>query len=95
MKARFSFGKGGLDAAIPEGFRAQVIHSKTGAPLEDEAEALGRALDDPIGCAPLAEIGSGCAVASRFLRILVPANLKKSSAPPLTLPSGGWRLRNS
>jgi nickel-dependent lactate racemase len=59
VKARFSFGKSGLDVAVPEGFRTQVIHSKTGAPLEDEAAALRRALDDPIGCAPLVEIARG------------------------------------
>jgi nickel-dependent lactate racemase len=56
MKARFSFGNGGLDVGVPEGFRTQVIHSKTGAPLEDEAAALGRALDNPIGCVALAEM---------------------------------------
>jgi len=59
MKARFSFGKRGLEVAVPEGFRTQVLHSKTGAPLEDELAALGRALDDPIGCAPLVEIAKG------------------------------------
>jgi nickel-dependent lactate racemase len=59
MKARFSFGKGGLDVAVPEGFRTHVIHPKTGAPLEDEAAALDRALDDPIGCAPLQQMARG------------------------------------
>lgn len=59
MKARFQFGKSGLDVFVPEGFPVRLIHSKTGAPLRDEAAELSRALDSPIGCAPLAHIAKG------------------------------------
>ena len=59
MKARFSFGKSGLEVSVPEGFRTQVILSHTAQAVEDEAAAIGFALDHPIGCAPLVEMARG------------------------------------
>ena len=59
MKAHFSFGKSGIDVAVPDSFQTQVIHSRTGDALADEPAALGAALDSPIGCAPLKELASG------------------------------------
>ncbi|MGA2650675.1 MAG: nickel-dependent lactate racemase [Terracidiphilus sp.] len=56
MKARFSFGKSGIEVSVPEGFRTQVIKSHTADAVEDEAAAIGYALDHPIGCAPLVEM---------------------------------------
>jgi len=81
MNARFSFGKGGLDVAVPDGFRTQVLHSKTVAPLEDEAAALGRALDDPIGCAALVEMAKG----KRTAAISV-CDITRPAPNPVTLP---------
>jgi nickel-dependent lactate racemase len=83
MKVRFSFGKGGLDVQVPEGFRTQVIHSKTGAPLEDEAAALGRALDEPIGCAPLAEIARGKRTAAISVCDITRPAPNQMTLPPL------------
>jgi lactate racemase len=59
MKARFSFGKAGIDVSIPDGYRAQVIMSHTAQPLADELAALNAALDAPIGCAPLLAMAAG------------------------------------
>ena len=59
MKARFSFGKSGIDVSVPDSYRTQVILSQTAQALEDELGALNAALDAPIGCAPLAEIAAG------------------------------------
>jgi len=59
MKAHFSFGKTGIEVAVPQGFQTQIIHSKTGPALPDEAGALAWALDHPIGCPGLAELAAG------------------------------------
>jgi lactate racemase len=59
MKARFSFGKSGIDVSVPDGYRAQVIMSHTARALADEQAGLDAALDAPIGCAPLLSIAAG------------------------------------
>ena len=59
MKAHFSFGKSGINVAVPDSFHTQIIHSRTGAALIDEAAALNHTLDNPIGCAPLKELATG------------------------------------
>jgi len=59
MKTRFSFGKGGIDVSIPDGYRAQVILSHTARALDDEQAALDAALDAPIGCEPLLSLAAG------------------------------------
>jgi nickel-dependent lactate racemase len=83
MKAQFSFGKDGLDVIVPEGFRARVIHSRTGAPLEDEEAALGRALDDPIGCAPLVEMAKGKRTAAISVCDITRPAPNRVTLPPL------------
>jgi nickel-dependent lactate racemase len=59
MKARFSFGKSGLDVSVPDGFQTQVIMSHTARGLDDERAALDAALDAPIGCEPLVKLAAG------------------------------------
>jgi nickel-dependent lactate racemase len=59
MKAHFSFGKGGLQVSIPDGFRGQVIMSRTAHALQDERAALDAALDAPIGALPLLQLAVG------------------------------------
>jgi lactate racemase len=70
MKARFSFGKSGIEVSVPEGFRTQVIKSHTADAVEDEAAAIGYALDHPIGCAPLVEMARGKKTAAISCAIL-------------------------
>jgi nickel-dependent lactate racemase len=64
MKARFSFGKSGIDVSVPDGFRSQVIMSHTAQALDDEQAALNAALDSPIGCEPLSHLAVGKKTAS-------------------------------
>ena len=59
MKAHFSFGKAGIEVSIPDGFRSQVIMSRTARALDDEQAALYAALDSPIGSAPLLQLAAG------------------------------------
>ena len=59
MKARFSFGKAGMDVTVPEGYRTQVIMSHTAQALADERAALDAALDAPIGSEPLLKLATG------------------------------------
>ena len=40
MQARFSFGKSGIDVAVPDGFKTQVILSHTAQGVDDEAAAI-------------------------------------------------------
>ncbi len=59
MKTRFSFGKSGIDVPIPDGFRTQLIMSRSARALDDEQAALNAALDSPIGCPPLSDLATG------------------------------------
>src|ERR1700678_4070075 len=59
MKARFSFGKSGIDVSVPDSYRTQVILSQTAHAVGNELAALNAALDRPIGCAPLTELAAG------------------------------------
>jgi lactate racemase len=83
MKAQFSFGKGGIDVSVPDGFRSQIIMSHTAQPLEDEQAALYAALDAPIGCAPLSVLAAGKKTAAMsFCDITRPAP-NHVTLPPL------------
>ncbi len=59
MKTRFAFGKNGIEVSVPEGFRCQVIRSRSAVALKDEAAALETALDHPIGTESLAALAAG------------------------------------
>lgn len=59
MKARFAFGKHGIDVRVPDSVRAEVVHCRSAAALPDARAALEHALDEPIGCAPLVELARG------------------------------------
>lgn len=59
MKINFAFGKTGLTLDLPEGFDYRVLEARSAVPLGDAAAAIARALDAPIGCAPLVEMARG------------------------------------
>ena len=59
MRVDFAFGKTGLTLELPEGFDYQLLEARSAVPLEDETGAIERALDAPIGRAPLAELARG------------------------------------
>src|ERR1700678_755708 len=59
MQIRFAFGHDGLDVTFPNGPKYEVIESRSASSLPDVDQALGRALDQPIGCEPLAVLAAG------------------------------------
>ncbi len=59
MRTKLAFGKTGLTAELPEGFRYRVLEARSAVPLADAAGAIERALDEPIGAPPLAALAAG------------------------------------
>lgn len=59
MEIDFAFGKHGIRLDLPAGRNYAVVESRSAQPVDDPDTLLGRALDDPIGCAPLIELARG------------------------------------
>jgi lactate racemase len=59
MKIELAFGKTGITANLPLGFRYRVLEARTATPLPDWQGALESALDRPIGAPPLSELARG------------------------------------
>src|SRR4029079_4901365 len=59
MKIELAFGKTGITADLPLGFRYRVLEARAANPLPDWQGALQSALDHPIGVPPLAELARG------------------------------------
>ncbi len=83
MRARFSFGKSGIDVSVPDGFRTQLIRSHTAQPLADEQAALNAALDAPIGSAPLVELAAGKKTAAISVCDITRPAPNRVTLPPL------------
>jgi nickel-dependent lactate racemase len=61
---KLAFGKHGLSASLPDGFEYIVLEAKSATPLPDAAAEIERALDAPIGSAPLIELANGKTLAA-------------------------------
>lgn len=83
MKARFSFGKSGIDVSIPDGFRTQVIRSRTARAVDDEQAAVCAALDRPIGSQPLFELARGKKTAAISVCDITRPAPNRVTLPPL------------
>jgi nickel-dependent lactate racemase len=59
MRVDFAFGKTGLIADLPSGFRYRVLEARSARPLADAVGAVEAGLDSPIGSAALEELASG------------------------------------
>jgi nickel-dependent lactate racemase len=59
MQIALAFGKSGLAAELPEGFRYQVLEARSAKPLPDPAQALEQALDAPVGTVSLSALATG------------------------------------
>lgn len=59
MQVELAFGKTGLAATLPEGFRYQVLEARSAQGLADERAALEAALDAPVGRPPIEEMARG------------------------------------
>jgi nickel-dependent lactate racemase len=55
----FAFGKEGLPLDLPDGFDYRVLEPRSAKPLTSPVQAIEQALDQPHGCAPLAELAKG------------------------------------
>ncbi len=83
MKTQFSFGKNGIEVSVPKGFDCQVIRSRSGVALKDAAAALGAALDQPIGCEPLAALAAGKKTAAISVCDITRPAPNRVTLPPL------------
>src|SRR5262252_6443702 len=90
MHIDLAFGKTGLRADLPEGFRYRVMEARTATPLPDWQATLERALDDPIGASPLAELARG----KRSAAISV-CDITRPAPNRLTLPPVLRRLQQA
>lgn len=81
MKAKFSFGKSGIEVSVPDGYDCRVLLSHAAAALRDVDAALAEALDRPIGCEPLAAL----AAAKRTAAISV-CDITRPAPNAVTLP---------
>jgi nickel-dependent lactate racemase len=59
MQVKFAFGKSGLDATLPEGFRYKLLEARTAQPLPYPDAALSSALETPIGLPALRKLAQG------------------------------------
>jgi nickel-dependent lactate racemase len=90
MDIDLAFGKTGLRAALPEGFRYRILEARSATPLPDWQAALERALDEPIGAPPLAELARG----KRSAAISV-CDITRPAPNRLTLPPVLRRLKQA
>lgn len=93
MNVDFAFGKTPLSLNLPEGFRYHLMKARSAAPLGDPAAAIERALDAPIGCAPLAELARGKTSAAISICDITRPVPNRDLLPPLLkrLESAGVR----
>ncbi|MBI1790326.1 MAG: nickel-dependent lactate racemase [Acidobacteria bacterium] len=59
MRVDLAFGKTGLTAILPDGFRYRTLEARSATPLLDPDAAIQAALDAPIGAPPLLELARG------------------------------------
>jgi nickel-dependent lactate racemase len=83
MKTHFSFGKSGIEVSVPDGFRCQVVRSRSGEALADTAAALDAALDHPIGSEPLAGLAAGKKTAAISVCDITRPAPNRITLPPL------------
>jgi nickel-dependent lactate racemase len=90
MKIELAFGKIGITANLPLGFRYRVLEARSANPLPDWQGALESALDRPIGVPPLAELARG----KRSAAISV-CDITRPAPNRLTLPPVLRRLEEA
>ncbi len=83
MKTRFAFGKEGIDVSVPEGFRTQVLESRSAPALPDVQGALHQALDHPIASEPLSVLARGKKTAAISVCDITRPAPNRVTLPPL------------
>lgn len=91
MQVELAFGKSGLTIELPDGPDWQVLEPRTASPLADVDTALARALDNPIGTLPLAELARGKRTAAISVCDITRPAPNATTLPPLLerLHAGG------
>src|ERR1700730_1677090 len=59
MRVDFAFGKTGLIADLPTGFRYRILEARSARPAADQTRAVEAALDAPVASPPLEELTRG------------------------------------
>jgi nickel-dependent lactate racemase len=90
MQVHLAFGKTGIPAELPDGFRYRVLEARSATPLADWKGALESALDGPIGALPLVELARG----KRSAAISV-CDITRPAPNRLTLPPVLRRLEEA
>lgn len=90
MELNVAFGKDGLILNLPDSYAYRVLDAKSAAPLANEAEALGDALDAPIGCASLRELAHGKKTAAISI-----CDITRPAPNSVTLPPLLGRLQDA
>ena len=92
MELTLSYGRTGLPVSLPDANVRHVLRFRPLPPIERTAEAVGEALRQPLGCAPLRELARGkreaCLVTSDITRpvpnaLLLPPILEELAAAGL------------
>ena len=83
MQATFAFGKTGLSLSLPGGPLYDVAEIRSAGPLGDLSEALGEALDHPIGSLPLADLAAGKRTAAISVCDITRPAPNRVTLPPL------------
>ena len=83
MRVDFAFGKTGLPVDLPSGFEYRLLEARGAKPLADASAALDQAIDDPIGCLPLAELARGKRSAAISVCDITRPAPNKQTLPPV------------
>ena len=83
MEIEFAFGKDGIRLDLPPDRNYAVVESRSARALEDPAALIARALNHPIGCAPLAELARGKRTATIAVCDITRPAPNRTTLPPL------------
>ena len=96
MQTTLAFGKTGIPLDLPPGPAYRIIRAHAAEPLRDVKEALGAALDAPIGSTPLAERARGKRSAAISVCDITRPAPNATTLPPILdrLHAAGLRARD-
>src|SRR5580704_2721546 len=83
MKSLFLFGKGGIEVSVPGGFDCHEVRSRKALAVKDEAEAVNEALDHPLACEPVMDLGMGRKTAAISVCDITRPAPNRITLPPL------------
>jgi nickel-dependent lactate racemase len=83
MEIDFAFGRDRIRLNLPEGRHYSLVESRSAKPLADRDKSLADALEQPIGCAPLAELARGKRTAAIAVCDITRPAPNRVTLPPL------------